>query len=175
MTSLTDLHAGPGAGFDQPFEMLDACHQRVERTLGLLERLAAHLAVHGADAQAQQAAHDVVRYFDLAAPHHHEDEERHVLPRLREQGRSDLADRVLREHQAMAAAWTGVRVALLDIAQGHWRAEDHGAAGWVAFTALYREHIVLEERDVFPLARAQTGAEALRAMADEMARRRGVR
>jgi len=34
---------------------------------------------------------------------------------------------------------------------------------------------VLEERDAFPLARAQTGADALRAMADEMASRRGVR
>jgi hemerythrin-like domain-containing protein len=39
---------------------------------------------------------------------------------------------------------------------------------------LYREHIALEERDVFPLARVHTGADGLRAMADEMARRRGA-
>jgi len=175
MTSLTDLHAGPGAGFDQPFEMLDASHQRVERTLVLLERQADHLAAHGADAQARHAARDVMRYFDLAAPHHHEDEERHVLPCLREQGRSELADRVLQEHQVMAATWAGVRAVLPDIAQGRWRAEDRAVSGWGAFTALYREHIVLEERDAFPLARAQTGADALRAMADEMASRRGVR
>jgi hemerythrin-like domain-containing protein len=175
MTSLTDLHPSPGAGFDQPFEMLEACHQRVERTLSLLERLADHLAKHGADDQAQQAARDVMRYFDLAAPHHHEDEERHVLPRLSEQGRAELADRVRREHEAMAAAWAGVRAVLLDVAQGRWTPDVGAAAGWAAFNALYREHIVLEEREVFPLARDQMGADALGVMADEMARRRGVR
>ena len=30
----------PGAGFDQPFEMLDACHDRVRRSLDLLRRRA---------------------------------------------------------------------------------------------------------------------------------------
>jgi hypothetical protein len=43
-----DLHPGPGAGFDAPFEMLDACHQRVERMLVLLGRLSAHLGTRGA-------------------------------------------------------------------------------------------------------------------------------
>lgn len=31
------LHAAPAAGFDQPFEMLQACHERVGRMLVLLE------------------------------------------------------------------------------------------------------------------------------------------
>ena len=44
------LHAGPGVGFDEPFEMLVACHGRVERMLDLLERLAQHLLDQGADA-----------------------------------------------------------------------------------------------------------------------------
>ena len=78
------LHAAPAAGFDEPFEMLAACHERVQRMLRLLRRLAAHLGEHGADAQAAQAAVDVMRYFDEAAPRHHDDEELHVLPRLRE-------------------------------------------------------------------------------------------
>lgn len=176
MTSVIDLHAGPAAGFDEPFEMLDACHQRVERMLALLERLAVHLGPHGADAQAQQAARDVMRYFDLAAPHHHADEERHVLPLLREHGHAALADRVLQEHQGMAAAWAGVRAVLVDVAQGCWLVDrERVAADWRDFAVLYREHIALEENQAFPLARALIGAENLRAMAAEMARRRGVR
>jgi hemerythrin-like domain-containing protein len=175
MRSVIDLHPGPGAGFDQPFEMLDACHQRVEAMLVLLGRLSAHLGTHGADEQAQQAARDVMRYFDLAAPHHHEDEERHVLPRLQECGHAVLADRVLREHAAMAVAWADVRAVLLGIAQGRCPADAAAVAQqWREFAALYREHIALEERDVFPLAREHTGADGLRAMADEMARRRGA-
>ena len=175
MTSMIDLHAGPGAGFDQPFEMLEACHQRVERMLVLLQRLSAHLAAHGADMQVQQAARDVMRYFDIAAPHHHEDEERHVLPRLREQGRTALADRVLSEHRTMAIAWAGVRCMLQTVEQGDRLADGEAVAEqWRAFAALYRDHMALEEREVFPAARQHIDADGLRAMADEMARRRGV-
>ncbi len=176
MRAVIDLHPGPGAGFDAPFEMLDACHQRVERMLVLLGRLSAHLGTHGADEQAQQAARDVMRYFDLAAPHHHEDEERHVLPRLRECGQAALAERVLREHAAMAVAWADVRGVLLGIEQGRCPVDIAAVVQqWLAFAALYREHIALEEREVFPLAREHVSAEGLRAMADEMARRRGAR
>jgi hemerythrin-like domain-containing protein len=176
MTSVIDLHAGPGAGFDQPFEMLEACHQRVERMLALLQRLSAHLATHGADSQAQQAARDVMRYFDLAAPHHHEDEERHIVPRLREQGQIALAERLMSEHRTMSSAWAGVRCALQAVEQGRWLTDSEVAAEqWRAFAALYRDHIALEEREVFPTARQHIDADALRAMADEMARRRGVR
>jgi hemerythrin-like domain-containing protein len=176
MTSVIDLHAGPGAGFDQPFEMLEACHQRVERMLALLQRLSAHLAAHGADSQAQQAARDVMRYFDLAAPYHHEDEERHIVPRLREQGQIALAERLMSEHRTMSSAWAGVRCALQAVEQGRWLTDSEVAAEqWRAFVALYRDHIALEEREVFPTARQHIDADALRAMADEMARRRGVR
>ena len=175
MTSAIDLHAGPAAGFDEPFEMLDACHQRVERMLVLLERLAAHLPLHGADDQAQQAARDVMRYFDLAAPHHHEDEERHVLPLLRAQGHTALADRVLHEHRVMHAAWAAVRAALQQIADARWVTADRGEPDWRDFCALYRAHIAVEEREVYPLARAAIDAPGVQAMAEEMACRRGVR
>lgn len=176
MSSLIDLHAGPAAGFDEPFEMLDACHQRVERMLVLIERLAAHLPIHGADAQAQQAARDVMRYFDLAAPHHHEDEERHVLPLLREQGHAALADRIAQEHQAMAAAWARMRALLVAIEQGRGLgAGEDVAVDGRAFVALYREHIALEETQAFPLVQAGVTGDALRAMGEEMARRRGAR
>lgn len=81
----------PSVGFEQPFAMLEACHERVQRTLALLQRLRAHVLEHGADVPAQQAARDVLRYFDIAAPLHHEDEELHVFPLLLAQGSPDVA------------------------------------------------------------------------------------
>lgn len=172
-TSPIPLHAAPSAGFEAPFEMLDACHRRVERLLGLLGRLAAHLPVHGADAQARQAALDVMRYFDLAAPHHHEDEERHLLPRLRAAGHVALADRIVADHAAMAGAWQVLRERPATIAEGRLPAD--GLAGWREFSALYEAHVALEDGEAYPLARALVDADGLAAMADEMARRRGVR
>ena len=165
------LFPSPSAGFDAPFEMLHACHERVERMLHLLERLAAHLGKVGPDTQAQQAAADVLRYFEIAAPQHHQDEERHVLPRLRAQGQAELADRIAADHQRMHGAWLALREQLFAVQ----RAEDPDCSQWPAFCALYRAHIALEEAQAFPAAAAQCDAQALRAMGEEMAGRRGVR
>ncbi|MDZ7589224.1 MAG: hemerythrin domain-containing protein [Rubrivivax sp.] len=176
MTATVTLHPGPGAGFDEPFEMLEACHQRVHRMLGLLQRLAGHLRESGADASAQQAARDVMRYFDLAAPAHHEDEERHVLPWLRQAGQAALADRLHDEHTRMSATWAAVRADLQAVAEGGWQAADLDAAAarWQAMAALYAAHIEAEESTAYPAVRKSADRVALRAMGDEMARRRGL-
>lgn len=175
MTANVTLHPGPGAGFDEPFEMLEACHQRVHRMLALMERLAAHLREAGADAQAQQAARDVMRYFDLAAPAHHEDEERHVLPRLRQLGQTVLADRLHADHETMSATWSAVRTELQRVAEGHVPAAgvDAVAARWQAMAVLYGAHIDVEESAAYPAVRELVDAAARRTMGDEMARRRG--
>jgi hemerythrin-like domain-containing protein len=167
------LHAGPAVGWDTPFEMLLACHERVERMLGLLERLAAHLAAHGVDANARQAAQDVLRYFDLAGPAHHEDEERHLFPRLAERGgaAAALAQRLHADHLAMSQQWAVVRGTLQAVVQG----TPPDTSAWPAFAALYRSHIAAEEGEAYPAAQALVDDAALRAMGAEMAARRGAR
>lgn len=176
---MLNLHAGPAVGFDQPFEMLEACHERVQRSLALLARLTEHVDAHGHDAKSRSAAHDVLRYFDLAAPHHHEDEERHVFPRLLAQGDAALVQAVQRlrdEHVRMGELWARLRPVLQA-----WSGE--GASGAVpasfradaqAFGALYAGHIPIEEGLVFPAARAQLDEGGLHAMGDEMRVRRGA-
>jgi hemerythrin-like domain-containing protein len=165
------VFSSPAAGFDEPFAMLHACHERVERSLLLLERLAAHVAQQGVDAQARDAARDVLRYFDIAAPQHHEDEERHVLPALRAQGQGVLADRVAADHAAMSASWHALRPWLLAVQQG-----DAGIAPphLPRFAARYREHIALEEGSVFAPVQASLDHDGQRAMGREMAQRHGV-
>jgi hypothetical protein len=49
----------PSVGFEQPFEMLAACHDRVLRSLALLQRLVDHIDAQGHDAQSRSAAVDV--------------------------------------------------------------------------------------------------------------------
>ena len=62
--------------------MLATCHERVERLLALQARLQQHLLDKGCDEPARQASRDVMRYFDMAAPLHHENQELHVFPAL---------------------------------------------------------------------------------------------
>lgn len=166
-SSGVDLHAAPAAGFDVPLAMVEACHERIERTLRLLERLAAHLRTHGVDAAARDAARDVLRYFDIAAPLHHEDEERHLLPALRARGEGALAQRVLDEHRQLGAAWARLRPDLQAL-------EHLDDAACVDFVVRYRAHLALEDSRLLPGAATWFDAEAQRAIGEEMAVRRGV-
>lgn len=165
-----DLHAGPAVGFDQPFEMLEACHERVQRSLRLLQRLQAHVATNGVDTQAREAASDVLRYFDKAGPAHHEDEERHVLPRLRALGETALAERLHAEHAAMALQWQALRAVLVALAAGEAVALE--AAACQRYAALYAGHIEAEEGQAYPRVRAALAAGETQAMGEEMAARR---
>jgi hemerythrin-like domain-containing protein len=179
MSTPTILHAAPAAGFDEPFEMLTACHGRVDRMLALLQRLATHLQGGHADEPARQAARDVMRYFDLAAPHHQQDEERHIfalLARSGDSGLMQLAARLQADHVQMVAAWATVRPVLQALSQGHWPAHQASVvfADWQAFDRQYREHAALEDSQAYPAARALSGAQAQAAMGREMAQRRGV-
>ncbi len=180
MNSTTlSFHSSPAAGFDEPFEMLLACHERVQRMLGLLLRLAEHLPAHGADEQARQAARDVMRYFDQAGPAHHEDEERHLFPPLLAQGDAAAAEvvrRLQQDHVAMGQQWQAVRADLAEIEAGRWPPAQPAALKprWQAYAELYAGHIAAEEGQAYPAARPLLPAPALRDMGQEMARRRGV-
>lgn len=171
------LHAAPAAGFDEPFEMLLACHQRVERMLVLLQRLAEHLQHKAADADAQQAATDVARYFDLAGPAHHQDEERHLFPALQAGGDVALLSLVAglqQDHRAMEAQWLAVRADLAAVQAGALPPA-LAASRWAAFAGLYRRHVALEESLAYPAARPLLGPDQRVAMGFEMAQRRGAR
>jgi hemerythrin-like domain-containing protein len=174
-------HSAPAAGFEAPFEMLDACHERVERMLKLLARLQQRLLVHGWDDSVAQAARDVMRYFDQAAPQHHEDEERHVFAPLLDKGDAVLVAMVKKlqaDHREMERSWVAVREVLASLTEppppGWTRITPAQAEVLGHFTGLYRHHLNDEDGLVYPAARAHLSAEALHAMSADMMQRRGL-
>lgn len=158
--------------------MLEACHERVQRTLALLGRLRAHVALHGSDESARQAARDVLRYFDIAAPLHHQDEELHVFPPLLAQGSSSvvaLVQRLLQDHQDMVAEWAAARQPLQALADGQastFSAQDEAVLE--RFARRYVRHIEDEEGAAYPAVQQLLPPEALAPMGREMASRRQV-
>ena len=179
--AIPGLHT-PAVGWEQPFEMLRACHERVQRSLALLGRLQAHVAQHGVDNNAAQAATDVLRYFDQAAPLHHLDEEEQVFPLALAQGDAAVQNAVARlqqEHGAMDAAWQALRAGLQQLAASPPPARGWSDA-WCAgtavqdFVALYADHIALEENLVYPCVEALLTPVLREAMGRTMARRRGA-
>lgn len=179
MTSVLRLHEPPAAGFDQPFDMLTARHERAERMLCLLERLAQHLGEVGCDAAAGQAARDIMRYFDMAGPAHHEDEERHLFPVLVAHGGPDrvvLVEKLRQDHEIMSEQWEALRIDLDQVVQGTWPVQPlaETLAHWAAFAALYRGHIAVEETHVYPAAQRLLDNAGRSEMGRAMAQRRGA-
>ncbi|MCR5864064.1 hemerythrin domain-containing protein [Aquincola sp. J276] len=166
--------------FDQPFEMLGACHERTRRSCQLLVRLTTYLSDHEIDELARQAATDVLRYFTLAAPQHHKDEELHVVPLLRASGDAKLtevAERILSDHRKMENGWRGLAPLLEAVVPGATRQLATLAAAVEGFVLLHNEHLTLEEAWAFPAARAfqsHLGPNDLANMGEEMAARRVV-
>jgi hemerythrin-like domain-containing protein len=147
----------PGAGFDSPLEMLGACHERMQRQFGTLRRLVPHVAAHGADARAREAAAAVMRYFDHAAADHHADEEQDLFPALLEAMAGsdavclrDLVRALTLQHQELHRHWLALRPLLADIAAGQAAALD--AALVERLVSAYTEHLQREDAELLPLA-----------------------
>ena len=177
MTSHTLLSSSPGVGFEQPFEMLEACHERVQRSVGLLERLLVHIEAHGHDASSRSAAADVLRYFDIAAPLHHEDEELHIFPPLEASADVQMRETIAQlklDHVRMSTMWAELR----QVIQA-WRDADPAPAVSEdnrtlirEFARSYAQHIPLEETLVYPAARAAMASRRILEVGEEMASRR---
>jgi hemerythrin-like domain-containing protein len=173
-------HRAPEVGFEAPFDMLTACHERVEGMLVLLGKLSGHLRDHGCDVQASQAAGDVIRYFEMAAPQHHLDEEMHVFPAalaLQNSVLDALIVRLKQDHLEMERLWQFVKKSLQRIAvtDGQtWVAlSSLEQAVFDAFVALYRDHLQHEELELYPVAQTAISPQQLECMSRDMMRRRG--
>jgi hemerythrin-like domain-containing protein len=167
--------SGGTPDFDHPLEMLAACHDRIEDRCDLLHRMVEHLAESGCDSQARQAATSVLRYFDTAGEHHHEDEERNLFPALLAadpQTAAALVQRLREDHVEMRKSWQALRRTLVELEAGV--AATLQVQDVERFTGLYRGHIQCEEAQLLPLAQRVLGPEVLAAIGVAMAQRRGV-
>ncbi len=172
----------PAAGFDQPLELWLACHDRVRRMASLLERLHEHMKDKGADDAAQVTATSIRRYFDEAAPRHHEDEEIDLFPLLRrllpQRAPADQAtvtaalDRLENEHVELGKLWQQVRATLLAIEAGQPALLDRGLVQ--RFANSYREHCEIEDTVIAAALQRCLAGEDLDALGQSMAERRGV-
>ena len=166
------------AGFDAPLDLLSACHERITRQGVTLQRLAAHLASQGADADARLAAANVLRYFDTAGHHHHVDEEQDLFPALFEaMAGSDavclheMQQRIVHEHRELDQVWSALREQLRALTEG--RGDQLDAARLTDFVARNQRHIDFEEAEVLPMARRLLSDAQLAAMGQSMRARRG--
>ncbi len=166
------LSQAPAPGFDDPIALLLACHDKVRHFASLAPRIAQHLAEHGADLEAAQAATNVLRYFERAAPLHHADEEDDLFPALRQLGELELnhsLDTLQAEHALLNALWLAVRPWLDAVTRQQWLPSP---AELGDFAQRYPAHADQEEALVYGAA-SKLSAETLQRLGAAMSQRRG--
>jgi hemerythrin-like domain-containing protein len=172
----------PAAGFDQPLELWLACHDRVRRMTGLLQRLREHLAQMGADDAARVTATTIRRYFTEAAPRHHQDEEIDLFPLLRRRlpekapGRAAeviaALERLEADHASLGKVWQRLLPVLEAIERGEAAPLD--ADDVRVFADGYRGHCEVEDTVVADALRLCLADADLDTLGQAMAERRGV-
>jgi hemerythrin-like domain-containing protein len=167
-------------GFDQPLGLLSDCHRRIEYFLGVLATVAGTDG-EPLDPAGRRALESAIRYFAVAAPNHTADEEVSLFPRLRASGdRSagevlELLDRLEADHRE-----ADTRHAAIDVLARRWLEADrltHADATALRehvarLQTLYQRHIVVEDREVFPVASRLLDRSQQRQIGLEMAARR---
>jgi pyridoxamine 5'-phosphate oxidase len=166
-------------GFDQPIAVLKHCHDRIRKQLATMQKMPEHLARHGADEEARQAAQAVLSYFDKSAHLHHADEEENLVPMLQSvaQGEdaatlAELVPGILREHDEMDAMWQGLHEELSAIADGS--AATLTASNVQRFAERYADHMEREEARIAPMAKRLFSAAQMAELGEAMQVRRGI-
>ena len=124
-------------------------------------------------------ATSILRYFDEAAPRHHEDEELTLFPRLLahlqgadRQKIERTIDDLRYDHGRLERSWTALRPALIAITNGTTVSLDTEAT--VGFVTDYREHVERENDVLASAFRRAFDAAELEVIGRAMAARRGL-
>jgi hemerythrin-like domain-containing protein len=141
-----------------PFEMLERCHRRLEETLATLAT------------PTRQAVDEALAFIDRAVKRHEDDEEQSLFPRLaRVPQLAPLLDRLTVQHRDQTALVEELRTLMAAAKPDDQRLRQVCAR----LADAYRQHIAVEERELFPAAKAALDADDLGGMASEMEARRG--
>ncbi len=176
---LVRLHSGPslpGAGFADPFEMLEACHGRIRSFTAVAQRLASQEAP---PSQVAEAASGVHLYFGTALPLHEQDEEETLWTALRGSAPparlETLFDRLVQEHRTIEQVLRELLPQWADLAnrpQGLAERRRSLSDLTQELGRAFEPHLAMEEQELYPLAREVLPAASLRPMLLEMRTRR---
>jgi hemerythrin-like domain-containing protein len=172
-------------GFDQPLGLLSDCHRRIENFLEMMIRVLQRSgdgsrALAGDERQALETA---LRYFDVAAPRHTQDEEQSLFPRLRASD-NPQALAALARVEALEADHRHADTAHAQVKDLCRRWLDAGPLPQARrqrlvhllqdLREMYARHIAMEDNELFPLAARVLNSSELHEVGKEMAQRRGL-
>ena len=161
-------------GFDQPLELLRACHDKIIAHCELIEQIVGALQDAGVDLDMRAAARQVMNYFSRSARQHHQDEEQDLFPLLIRQSLklADLINGLKQEHRTLDELWQAMEPELRRLPEP--ADPDAFIAAATEFCRLNRAHVLRENSDFLPVARSSLSSQQIRDIGRAMAQRRGA-
>jgi hemerythrin-like domain-containing protein len=174
----------PDHGFDEPLCLLSDCHRRIEHFLRVLVVATKRLGEGPVGDAERRQLESAVAYFATAALRHTADEEESLFPRMAASHDPD-ATAVLTQIKQLESDHEDANThhAAVDGLVRRWLADGVLAEPLVrelkqhlaALTALYANHIAVEDQEVFPTAARILSVPDIGAIGREMAARRLIR
>ena len=169
--------------FTDPTGLLTDCHRRVEMFLGTLQAVA-QVIDHPPTEETSRALESALRYFSQAAPKHTADEEESLFPRLRQIHDPEIESAfsklnslrmTIAGQPRSTPMWNRLGTQYLSTGSLSSSEVDQFRKDVANLTAMYKQHINVEETAVFPVAARMLSNADKMAMAEEMANRRKVK
>ncbi|MFQ1023381.1 hemerythrin domain-containing protein [Avibacterium paragallinarum] len=161
------------ASWNEPIEMLYACHGKVKMFCRQLNILPSYLEKNGNIQAVQKDVQQILNYFNIAAPLHHDDEEKDFFPALLKhypQAKAEV-EQLESQHESLHQNWAALSAQLEALLNEEIT---HISLDLIEnFIAGYDNHIAIEE-PLFELGKQHIPQTELAAMGEVMRERRRI-
>lgn len=158
------------ASWDEPIDMLYACHSKIKRFCHELTLLPNYLSQYGYTTAVHDSITRILTYFNTAAVLHHQDEEQQFFPTLLQYAPQahQTITQLEQQHQQLHSAWEKLSIQLNQLIQNQQPPSNQAIDN---FVYSYQKHILLEE-PLFELGKQHIPIHILQEIGSIMAQRR---
>jgi hemerythrin superfamily protein len=166
--------------FEQPIQLLLSCHEKIVHFSSALHQLTLTLNHQGWNKALLSSSEQIRRYFNIAVPEHHLDEENHLFPAIMaidpecKQQKSleiiQLLNELIKQHVESDTLWSTLDH-LLDTQSTDFLTIEKLAS---RFKKEIHQHAHIENEHIFPYAQQHLSDSQLHLIGKNIAQRRGI-
>ena len=181
MLQISQLANNKTASFAQPLSLLRSCHDKILHFSAALYELSVALEKEAWNASYITTADQIRRYFNIAGPEHHLDEEHHLFPAIMSLDPTckdpqslvmiKQINELIKEHVESDQIWQQLDTLLAEQSTDFQQLQQLS----LTFKNHMIEHAGIENNQIFPFAEKYISEAEFKKMGKAIAKRRGVK
>jgi hemerythrin-like domain-containing protein len=169
------------AAYSHPLTLLKSCHEKILHFSSALVKLSKVLQQEGWNQKNKDSADQIRRYFNIAAPEHHKDEELHLFPAIialdpslqdpEIKAQLNLINQMVQEHVETDTLWEKLDSML----ESRSNTFDELTEMGIKFAVELARHAEIENIEIFAFAEQHIDEATLEQMGKAIAKRRRIK